>query len=115
MSRNIPKFKFQPIPTNLRKRRRVTPQQYARFYANYETKVGKIKRSSCQVKVDPNKNHEVLRRLIKYASERMGKRNQIPLCKNGHVFDDFGDFLHGVPWIRVRRVRSYKAGMHYEK
>ena len=48
IERRVPKLR--PLPTNLRKRR-VTPVDYARFYGNYTTKTGKIKRFSFQIKI----------------------------------------------------------------
>ena len=81
---------------------------------NYETAQGKIKRHSWAVTVDHYKNRIVQYRLMKHMVGKL-LRNQIPLCKQGHVFDDFGDLLIATPWIRVRKVRRYEAGMVYVK
>lgn len=108
--RNLP---YRPVPIDLRRRRRISPD-YANFYGSYITKNGRVKRFSFKVKVDPYKNHIVLFKLIKHTCNVL-KRNQIPPVPNGYKFDDFGDCLHGVTWMKVRNVRSYKAGMEYER
>lgn len=108
------KLAFRPIPTSLRRRRRVTPKQYARAYVRYETKQGKIKRWSGQVKVDPYKNPIVQGKLMRHLCNKF-RNNMIPLVPQGHVFDDFGDLFIGTRWIKVRKILSYRAGMEYER
>jgi hypothetical protein len=104
---------YRPIPTDLRKRRRIAPD-YANFYGSYITKDGRKKRFSFKVKVDPYKNRIVLGKLIKMTCMRI-KDNRIPPVKNGYVFDDFGDLLSATKWMRVRLIKPYKAGMEYER
>ena len=105
---------FRPLPIDLGKRRRVTARQYARIYLNYESAQGKIKRLSFAVKVDPYKNRIVQYKLMKHLCSKL-LRNQIPLCAQGYVFDDFGDLFVVTQWIRVRKVRRYEAGMVYAR
>jgi hypothetical protein len=112
-SRKRPPFKFKPIPTDLRRGRRIAPD-YANFYGSYITKDGRVKRFSFKVKVDPSKPHAVMYKLIRHTCNLL-KRCLIPKVSNGAIFDDFGDCLHAVDWMRVRKVRFYKAGMQYEK
>jgi hypothetical protein len=97
----------------LSRRTRIAPD-YANFYGSVITKTGDIKRFSFKVKVDPSKRHAVLYRLIRHTCKLL-KRRQIPIVPNGAIFDDFGDCLHGVDWMRVRKLRYYKAGMQYER
>ena len=108
--RNLP---FRPVPTDLSRRRRIAPD-YANFYGSYVTKAGRVKRFSFKVKVDPNKNHIVLYKLIRHTCSLLN-RKQIPPVPNGTIFDDFGDCLHGVDWTEVRKINGYKAGMLYER
>jgi hypothetical protein len=111
--RNRHDLPYRPVPEDLSKRRRMAPD-YANFYGSYETKLGKWKRFSFKVKVDPNKNRIVLYKLIKHTCSLL-KRKLIPKVPNGHVFDDFGDCLHGVDWMKVRSLHDYRAGMRYAR
>lgn len=113
MARNRRNLPYMPVPTDLSRRRRIAPDM-ANFYWTVITKTGKIKRNSVKVKVDPNKNPIVLGKLIRYACNKI-KSGLIPVVPNGFIFDDFGDFFHGVNWGRVRIVKTYKAGMEYER
>ena len=99
---------------NLRKRLRVTANIFVRAYGNYVTKQGKNKRFSFQVKIREGKNRNVLYSSIKHMCGKL-KHNEIPLHKKGEVFDDFGDLLIATPWIKVRKIRQYKAGVVYER
>ena len=105
--------RLRPLPTDLRKQR-VIRRQYARFYGNYTTKTGKMKRFSFKVKVDPYKRRSAQYILMKLTCHRL-KNGKIPPVPNGFVFQDFGDLLNVQPWIRVQRVYPYKAGMQYER
>jgi hypothetical protein len=113
VSSRRPPFKFTPIPTSLKRRRRIAPD-YANFYGSYISKTGKIKRFSFKVKVNPDKKNSAKYTLMKMTCQRILK-NKIPPVPNGFVFDDFGDLLNVQDWIKVRKVRMYKAGMQYAK
>ena len=104
---------FRPVPIDLRRRRRVAPN-YANWYGSYVTKDGRVKRFSFKAKVDPNKNPMVLYKLIRHICNKI-KKGQIPAVPNGAILDDFGDLIIATPWIRVRKIRFYKAGMEYER
>jgi hypothetical protein len=108
--RNLP---YRPIPTDLRRRRRIAPD-YSNFYGSYITKTGKIKRFSFKVKVNPDKKNSAKYTLMRVTCQRILK-NKIPPVPNGFVFDDFGDLLNVQDWIKVRKVRTYKAGMQYNR
>ena len=105
--------RLRPLPTDLRKQR-VARKQYARFYGNYTTSTGKMKRFSFKVKVDPYKRRSAQYILMKLTCHRL-LNNKIPPVPNGHVFDDFGDLLNVQDWIKVKKVHQYTAGMQYER
>ena len=110
--KSIPKLR--PLPLNLRKRQKVTPTNYVRSYGTYTTKQGKIKRFSYQIKVKVEKNRTVLFKSIKRMCAKL-LHNEVPLHKQGEVFEDFGVLLIRTPWIKVRKVRNYKAGVIYAR
>lgn len=104
---------FRPIPIDLRRRRRIAPD-YANFYGSYVAKTGIVKRFSFKVKVDPNKNRTVLYKLIRHTCNKL-KNRLIPPVPNGTIFGDFGDLHIALDWMRVRKLRFYRAGMQYER
>jgi len=113
MVRSRSNLLYNPVPIDLSRRRRVAPD-YANFYGAYITKSGRKKRFSFKVKVDPNKNHIVMYKLMQHTCNKL-KNNQIPPVPNGYIFDDFGDLLVATPWMRVKKILPYKAGMLYER
>lgn len=112
IERRIPKFR--PLPTNLRKRR-VTHVDYARFYGNYTTKTGKIKRFSFQIKMPDYLSGKVMHKMIRLTVEKIHSFNLIPYYEKGQNTFTFGELMQRTQWIKVRKVRDYKAGMVYER
>lgn len=110
IEREIPKFR--PLPTSLRKRR-VTPIDHARFYGNYTTKIGKIKRFSFQIKIPHYLSGKQTYRIMKFTCQKLLYEKSIPFDKQGKTYT-FGELMQRTPWIRVRKIRDYKAGMVYE-
>lgn len=107
--RNLP---YRIIPTDLKKRRRIAPD-YANFYGSYVAKTGIGKRFSFKVPVY-DKNPMVLYKLMRHTCNKL-KRNLIPDVPNGFIFQDFGHLHVAVDWMRVRKLRFYRAGMHYAR
>jgi len=109
--RKIPRF--NPIPVDLRKTRGGRRVDYARFYGNFVTKTGKIKRFSFQVRMPRYLNGKVMHRMISLVCQKIRYFNLVPIHKQGQTFP-FGELMQG-NWIRVRKVRDYQAGMIYER
>lgn len=103
---------FRPVPLGLRQARPSIQRDYARFYGNYVSKFGKIKRFSFQVRIDLSKGGQLFGRLIRTTCGRL-LQNQIPLHKQGQVFSSFAELFHRTAWIQVRKVRNYEVGMSY--
>lgn len=106
--------KFRPMPIRFRSGRPKEQKDYGRFYGNYNPLHEKtIKRFSFQVKTDM-RNPRLLGRLMRITCGKI-VRNNIPLAKTGQTFDSFGDLLHRTPWIKVKKVRNYHAGVIYKR
>jgi hypothetical protein len=103
--------KFRPLPTRLRRLRLVTPVTYARFYGKYVTSVGKTKRFSFQVRMDPGTGGFAQYSTVRNICGNL-LRNEIPLHKPGQIFS-LAELLHRTKWVRVRRIVEYKVGMRY--
>ncbi len=111
--RDKPLPKFRPLPVSL-KRRGVVAVDLARFYGNYETKVGRIKRFSFQFKMPDYLSGKMMHRMIRLVCEKIHYFNLVPLHEQGQTFK-FSELMLRTPWIRVRKVRNYKAGVVYGK
>jgi hypothetical protein len=109
IERKIPKFR--PLPISLRKRR-VTPVERAKFYGNYTTKTGQIKRFSFEIIMPEYINGKTINRMIRLTCQKIKYFKLIPLAKQGQKFT-FGELHQRTPWIKVRKIREYKAGMVY--
>lgn len=109
--KKIPEFRPYPL-----KRKRVKPDDYdkARFYGNYETMRGKIKRASFMVKVDlsTTRKRRLASKQIAFVIVRGKYQNEIPLHTQGQIFISFGELLRS-PWMKVKKIREYKAGVLY--
>jgi hypothetical protein len=106
---------FRRMPTRVLSYRtlgRAEHRDYARFYGNFTTMVGKLKRFSFQVRADTVRNNKMLYQLIKATCGKI-LRNQVPVHTQGQTFSSFGELFRRTPWIRVRKVRNYKVGMKY--
>ena len=111
--RDRKRLPYVPLPRDLRKHVRVTPN-YANFYGAYGYH-GKSKRFSVKVAVPRNMNHRVLYMLIRRSCNRI-LNGWVPNVPNGTIFRSFGDFLNTPHlWIKVRRIKRYRAGMQYAK
>jgi len=111
--RRLPKF--NPLPAYLRNLRElISPIVYARFYGNFVTTTGKLRRFSFQVRLDAARAR--LSGAEKYRIVRAicGKLllNQIPKHKPGQVFS-ISELFDMTRWIQVRKVLQYKLGMAY--
>jgi hypothetical protein len=108
--RKIPKFR--PLPTNLRQRRTLI-ESYGRFYYNYFTNQGRIKRGSFQAKFPQNTSGRNKNRLMRFIVGKLLYEKMVPVLRQGQIVT-VGELLQRTSWIRVRRVRNYKAGVVYE-
>jgi len=118
----IPEARMSSTPTFTRTFRRkpkslpkFQPRQgraYARFYCLYEDMAGQRHRASFQVncsKYAPRMKYH----WVGVTVHRM-KERYIPVCEQGQTFSSFPD-LFASPWVRVRRILRYDAGVEYEK
>lgn len=109
--RKLPKFK--PLPAGLLSARKyfAGTKTYARFYGNFITPTGKIRRFSFQVILDSGlsgwEKYDVVRSVCGNLLQ-----NEIPMHEPGQIFS-FHELLHHTEWIRVRKVLQYKVGMTY--
>jgi hypothetical protein len=103
--------RFRPIPPPLG-RPRVTPvRAYARFYAQYKKDLSGIPhRASYQVTVD-RYSPRMKYHWVAVTCQRM-KKGYIPQHYSGQVFGSFSE-LFSVPWIRIRKLIKYTAGVEY--
>jgi len=108
--RRLPKF--DPLPAYLRNLRElISPIVYARFYGNFVTTTGKLRRFSFQVKLDADLSGAEKYRIVR-AIVRKLLLNQIPKHEPGQVFS-FSELFKMTRWIQVRKVLQYKVGMAY--
>jgi hypothetical protein len=104
--------RFQPIPRPLGRPRTSPVHSYGRFYALYTDNFGAIHRATFQVRADkymPKMKYH----WVAITAQKM-KEGYIPQHFNGQVFGSFPE-LHAERWVRVRKVREYEAGVHYER
>lgn len=110
----MPKGRFRPAPEHLKLMRiGATHRWFARFYGNYETITGKLRRFSFQVRISPELRQD-RRALANYMRMTCGSlldRN-VPEHVQGETFDSFRDLMLA-RWFRVRKVRNYEAGVAY--
>lgn len=109
------KHRLRPAPEHLQRMRYgATPRWYARFYANYETMTGNLRRLSFQVKVSPEltKNRRVLADNIRETVSAL-LDNYVPEHEQGDTFYSFEELMEETRWFRVRKLRNYEAGVVY--
>lgn len=105
---------YRPVPLHLKGLRRTARYRgYARFYAIYESMTGKTKRASWVVRISPSMSNRNLYKLMVSTCNNI-LDNKIPKHFRGQVFESFSE-LYRTPWIRVRRIKTYKAGIVYER
>jgi hypothetical protein len=110
----LKKRKLRPTPEYLKGMRiGATHRWFARFYGNYETITGKLRRFSFQVRVSPklSQNRKALANNIRMTCGTLLDGN-IPEHMQGDTFHSFID-LRLARWFRVRRLRDYEAGVVY--
>lgn len=86
---------------------------YARTYVRYISKTGKIKRQSVQAGMNFRQKNRVQGFLIRKVCNRF-LHNQIPLVPQGTEVESLEYLLTKVPWIQVKKVTYYRAGVEYE-
>jgi hypothetical protein len=111
MIRNRRRLPYQPLPRDLRKR--VRPTWVSPVYEVYDTKTG-ILGKQASFKVEYKETGIMAYRLHRAMFSKM-KRGFVPLVGKGHVFKSFRELLFDTPWMRVRRVRSYRKGKSHAK
>jgi hypothetical protein len=104
--------RFRPIPPPLGRPRVRPVRAYARFYALAEDRFGKTVRTTFNVRVDKYMPRMKYHWVAIIAN--MVKEKQIPACYSGQVFDGFPELVR-IPWVRVRKVLKYKAGVQYAR
>jgi hypothetical protein len=103
---------FDPLPASLRSLREyISPTVYARFYGNFITITGKLRRFSFQVKLDAGLNGQEMHRIVRAICGRL-LLNNIPKHEPGQVFS-FSELFDRTQWIQVRKVMQYEVGMVY--
>ena len=103
---------FDSLPAYLRDlRAHISPITYARFYGNFVTKTGKLRRFSFQVKLTANLSGKEKYRIVRAICGKL-LLNKIPTHEPGQVFS-FNELWHQTRWIRVRKLRQYEVGMGY--
>jgi hypothetical protein len=108
------KHKLRPAPAYLKRMRiGATHRWFARFYGNYESMTGKLRRFSFQVRVSPelSQNRRVLADNIRTTCGAL-LENNVPEHMQGDTFHSFRDLMLA-RWFRVRRLRNYEAGVVY--
>lgn len=106
---------FRPLPSDLRGLRdRARYSEFARFYGSFDRMNWKIGRFSFQVEMSPWLSNNEKYRLIVTTVNAL-RDNTIPEHEQGQVFRSFQELFHRTKWVRVRRLRQYKAGMVYER
>jgi hypothetical protein len=109
--RKLPKL--NPLPKQIEKLRQyfAPTETYARFYGEYATSLGKIRRFSFQVALDPDTRGWEKYSIISHICNTI-LQNKIPLHEPGQVFS-FHELYHHTQWVRVRSILQYKVGMAY--
>ena len=110
------KHKLRPIPAHLKRMRiGATHRWFARFYGNYESMTGKLRRFSFSVKISKSvsKNRRALAVLMRTTVQKL-LEDTVPEHVQGEVFSNFLS-LFGRDWQRVRRMRQYEAGVIYAR
>lgn len=105
--------KFNPLPADLRNRLNhlLHPTCCARFYGNFETITGKIRRFSFQVDLGPYWSGAEMYKAVRLVCVNI-LQDRIPIHEQGQIFS-LDDLLHSTPWFRVRRILDYEVGMTY--
>ena len=114
----IKKKKFRTVPSRLTRMRYGAPYRGdLRVYGLVETLTGKRKRVSFQVKVSSAlmRNRRRLSELIRATVNAIKYQETIPVHMQGDVFSSFSELFNRTKWVRIRRLLTYKAGMHYER
>jgi len=108
------KRKLRPVPEHLKRMRiGATHRWFARFYGNYETLTGKLRRFSFQVKVSPKLRQD--RRALAFNMRMICSsllERTVPEHVQGETFQSFRD-LRLARWLPIRRLRDYEAGIVY--
>ena len=112
------KRKSRTVPSRLTRMRYGAPYRGdLRVYGLVETQTGKRKRISFQVKVGSAlmKNKRRLMELIRATVNAIKYQKKIPVHRQGDVFSSFSELFNRTKWVKIRRLLTYKAGMHYER
>lgn len=97
---------FDPLPASLRSLRGyISPTVYARFYGNFITITGKLRRFSFQVKLDAGLSGQEMERIVRTVSGAL-KQNRVPRHEPGQIFG-FDELFDQTHWVEVRRVTQY--------
>lgn len=110
--------KFRPVPLRLKQTRYgARHREFARFYALYLTMTKKRKRASFSVKINPRLSGKQKQRYIIMVINALNDETNpaIPVHRQGDVFSSFPELLEATPWIRIRKLLKYKAGVTYER
>ncbi len=108
--RKLPKF--NPLPVHLANLRRgIAPFDFARFYGNFVTLTGKLKRFSFQVRMGAQSSGAEKYTKIRIVCQNL-LQNKVPVHEPGQIFS-FDELLHKTHWTLVRRIAEYKVGMQY--
>jgi hypothetical protein len=107
-TRKIPKYISMPEAI-AKIRTYFSSDTYARFYGNYTSRLGKHRRFSFQVKLNPEDNKY---RIITAICGRLLDET-IPFHSPGQVFS-VDNILNYAEWIPIRRLEKYKVGMRYD-
>jgi hypothetical protein len=105
---------YRPVPERLRRMRiGATHRWFARFYGNYETITGHLRRFSFQVRISSelSQDRRALANYMRMICGALLERN-VPEHVQGETFHSFRDLMLA-RWFRVRRVRNYEAGVAY--
>jgi len=103
---------FDPLPAYLRSlREHIIPIAYARFYGNFVTTTGILRRFSFQVRLDASLSGVEKYRIVRAICGRL-LLNNIPRHEPGQVFS-FSELFDWTQWIQVRKVMQYEVGMAY--
>jgi hypothetical protein len=112
--RRIPRY--NPLPISLQKSRgkiRLKNRDRVRVYGHCTTKTGKLKRFGFAVllsKYSDKEKYTIIRKIC----TMIIRDKSIPYGKRGTIFTP-KQLLRDTPWIKVRRINVYKAGMVYDE
>ena len=116
MKKRVEKYRklpsFDAVPAYLRSlREHISPIAYARFYGNFVTTTGILRRFSFQVILDAGLSGVEKYRIVRAICGRL-LQNRIPRHEPGQIFSS-SKLFELTDWVQVRKILQYEVGMVY--